>query len=200
MQGSCVPSGNGSGPRCAAPRPRWHQEHPEWGRLVTSVNVSSAELSDPHLATNIAKTVLDSDLEPALLSFEITERLLFQNVEAARGLFNELHELGVKLALDDFGTGYSPLVHLKQFPIDSVKIDQVFVAGLGSDPFDDAIVDAVVDLSNQLDLVSVAEGVETAAQEERLRAIGCRDAQGQRLGPPMPVPLLEAWLSRRPPR
>jgi diguanylate cyclase (GGDEF)-like protein/PAS domain S-box-containing protein len=179
---------------------RWHQEHPEWGRLVTSVNVSAAELSDPHLATNIAKTVLDSDLEPALLSFEITERLLFQDVEAARALFNELHELGVQLALADFGTGYSPLVHLKQFPIDSVKIDQVFVAGLGSDPFDDAIVDAVVDLSNQLDLVSVAEGVETAAQEERLRAIGCRCAQGQRLGPPMPVPLVEAWLSRRPPR
>jgi EAL domain-containing protein (putative c-di-GMP-specific phosphodiesterase class I) len=90
-------------------------------------------------------------------------------------------------------------VHLKQFPIDSVKIDQVFVAGLGSDPFDDAIVDAVVDLSNQLDLVSVAEGVETAAQEERLRAIGCRCAQGQRLAPPMPVPLVEAWLSRRSP-
>jgi diguanylate cyclase (GGDEF)-like protein/PAS domain S-box-containing protein len=179
---------------------RWHQEHPEWGRLVTSVNVSAAELSDPHLATNIAKTVLDSDLEPSLLSFEITERLLFQDVDAARGLFIELHELGVRLALDDFGTGYSPLVHLKQFPIDSVKIDQVFVAGLGSDPFDDAIVDAVVDLSNQLGLVSVAEGVETAAQEERLRTIGCRQAQGHRLAPPMPGELAEAWLARHSPR
>jgi EAL domain-containing protein (putative c-di-GMP-specific phosphodiesterase class I) len=179
---------------------RWHQEHPEWGRLVTSVNVSAAELSDPHLATTIAKTVLDSDLEPSLLSFEITERLLLQDVEAARGLFNELHELGVQLALDDFGTGYSPLVHLKQFPIDSVKIDQVFVAGLGSDPFDDAIVDAVVDLSNQLGLVSVAEGVETAAQEERLRTIGCLQAQGHRLAPPMPGELAEAWLARRFPR
>ncbi|HEY5166001.1 MAG TPA: EAL domain-containing protein, partial [Acidimicrobiia bacterium] len=176
---------------------RWHQEHPEWVRLVTSVNVSAAELSDPHLATNIAKTVLDSDLDPSLLSFEITERVLFQDVEAARGLFNELHELGVQLALDDFGTGYSPLVHLKHFAIDSVKIDQVFVAGLGSDPFDDAIVDAVVDLSNQLDLVSVAAGVETAAQEERLHAIGCRQAQGHRLAPPMPGPLAEAWLARR---
>jgi diguanylate cyclase (GGDEF)-like protein/PAS domain S-box-containing protein len=176
---------------------RWHQEHPEWGPFVTSVNVSAAELSDPHLATNIAKTVLDSDLDPSLLSFEITERLLFQDVDAAHGLFTELHELGVRLALDDFGTGYSPLVHLKQFPIDSVKIDRVFVAGLGSDPFDDAIVDAVVDLSNQLDLVSVAEGVETAAQEQRLRAIGCRHGQGDRLGPPMPAPLAEAWFRRR---
>jgi diguanylate cyclase (GGDEF)-like protein len=176
---------------------RWRQEHPEWGRLVTSVNVSAAELSDPHLATNIAKTVLDSDLEPSLLSFEITERLLFQDVEAARGLFNELHDLGVQLTLDDFGTGYSPLVHLKQFPIDSVKIDRVFVAGLGSDPFDDAIIDAVVDLSNQLGLVSVAEGVETAAQEEQLRTVGCMQAQGHRIAPPMPGPLAEAWLARR---
>jgi diguanylate cyclase (GGDEF)-like protein/PAS domain S-box-containing protein len=176
---------------------RWRQEHPEWGRLVTSVNVSAAELSDPHLATNIAKTVLDSDLEPSLLSFEITERLLFQDVEAARGLFSELHDLGVQLTLDDFGTGYSPLVHLKQFPIDSVKIDRVFVAGLGSDPFDDAIIDAVVDLSNQLGLVSVAEGVETAAQEEQLRTVGCMQAQGHRIAPPMPGPLAEAWLARR---
>ena len=177
---------------------RWHHEHPEWGRLVTSVNVSAAELSDPHLATTIAKTVLDSDLEPALLSFEITEQLLFRDLDAARALFNELHELGVQLALDDFGTGYSPLVHLKQFPIDAVKIDRAFVAGLGSDAFDDAIVEAVVDLSNQLDLISVADGVETAAQEDRLRTIGCLQAQGDRIGPPMPGPLLEAWLSRRP--
>lgn len=178
---------------------RWHQEHPEWGPFVTSVNVSAAELSDPHLATNIAKTVLDSDLDPALLSFEITERLLFQDVEAARELFDELRKLGVRLALDDFGTGYSPLVHLKQFPIDSVKIDQAFVAGLSTDPFDDAIVDAVVDLSHQLDLTSVAEGVETAAQEDRLRTIGCMHAQGPRIAPPMPADLAEAWRARRPP-
>lgn len=177
---------------------RWNHEHPEWGRLVTSVNVSAAELSDPHLGTTIAKTVLDSDLEPGLLSFEIAEQLLFRDVDAARALFDELHELGVQLALDDFGTGYSPLVHLKEFPIDAVKIDRAFVAGLASDPFDDAIVEAVVDLSNQLDLISVADGVETAAQEDRLRAIGCLHAQGDRIGPPMPGPLVEAWLSRHP--
>ncbi len=176
---------------------RWHHEHPEWGSFVTSVNVSAAELSDPHLATKIAKAVLDLDLDPALLSFEITERLLFQDVDAARALFNELRGLGVRLALDDFGTGYSPLVHLKQFPIDSVKIDQAFVTGLGSDLFDDAIVDAVVDLSHQLDLASVAEGVETAEQEERLRTIGCMHAQGPRIAPPMPAALAAAWRARR---
>lgn len=175
---------------------RWNQENPEWGRLVTSVKISAAELSDHQLATNIAKTVLDSDLDPALLSFAITERLLFSDIDAARALFGELDELGVQLALDDLGTGYS-LVHLKQFPIDSVKIDRVFVAGLGADPFDDAIVTAVVDLAHQLNLVSVAEGVETATQEERLRAIDCMRAQGPRIGPPMPPDLAEAWLNHR---
>jgi EAL domain-containing protein (putative c-di-GMP-specific phosphodiesterase class I) len=175
---------------------RWNQEYPEWGRLVTSVKISAAELSDRQLATNIAKTVLDSDLDPALLSFEITERLLFSDIDAARALFGELDELVVQLALDDLGTGYS-LVHLKQFPIDSVKIDRVFVAGLGADPFDDAIVTAVVDLAHQLDLVSVAEGVQTATQEARLRAIDCMRAQGPRIGPPMPPDLAEAWLDRR---
>jgi diguanylate cyclase (GGDEF)-like protein/PAS domain S-box-containing protein len=176
---------------------RWHQEHPEWGRFVTSINISAAELSDPHLATNIAKLVLDSDIEPALLSFEMTERLALQDAEAARELFAELRELGVMLALDDFGTGYSPLLHLKEFAIDAVKVDRGFVRGLGVDRFDDAIVDAVVDLAHDLELSSVALGVETAAQAERLRRIGCMQAQGDWFAAPMPAPFAESWATRR---
>jgi diguanylate cyclase (GGDEF)-like protein/PAS domain S-box-containing protein len=176
---------------------RWHHEHPEWGRFVTSINISAAELSDPHLATNIAKLVLDSDIEPALLSFEMTERLALQDAEAARELFAELRELGVMLALDDFGTGYSPLLHLKEFPIEAVKVDRGFVSGLGVDPFDDAIVDAVVDLAHHLELSSIALGVETAAQAEHLRRVGCMQAQGHWFAVPMPGPLAEAWATRR---
>jgi EAL domain-containing protein (putative c-di-GMP-specific phosphodiesterase class I) len=175
----------------------WHHMHREWGRFVTGINVSSAELSDPHLATTIAKAVLDSDVEPALLSFEITERLLLQDAEAARGLFGELRGLGVRLALDDFGTGYSPLLHLKELPIDSIKIDRGFVRGLGSDPFDDAIVEAVIALAHQLELSSVALGIETAAQADRLRGLGCMRAQGHWFAAPMPAHLAEAWANRR---
>jgi diguanylate cyclase (GGDEF)-like protein/PAS domain S-box-containing protein len=175
----------------------WHRQHPEWGRFVTSINVSPAELSDPHLATNIAKTVLDSDIEPALLSFEITERLLLRDAAATRALFAELRELGVLLALDDFGTGYSPLVHLKQLPVDIVKIDRGFVRGLGADPFDDAIVVAVVDLAHQLALASVAMGVETPGQAERLRGVGCVRAQGHWFAAPLPAALAETWAARR---
>ena len=174
----------------------WHRQHPEWGRFVTSTNVSAAELSDPQLATTIAKAVLDSDLDPSLLSFEITERLLVQDAEAARSLFAELRELGVLLALDDFGTGYSPLVHLKEFPVDSVKIDRGFVHGLGTDPFDDAIVAAVVELAQQLELSSVALGVETPDQAHRLQAAGCNRGQGSWFSAPLPPALAEAWATR----
>ena len=175
----------------------WHRHHPDWGPFVTSINVSAVELSDPRLATNIAKTVLDSDLDPALLSFEITERLLLRDAEAAHALFDELRELGVLLALDDFGTGYSPLVHLKQFPVDMVKIDRGFVQGLGTDPFDDAIVEAVVDLAHQLELSSVAMGVETPAQADRLQGVGCMRAQGHWFAAPLPAALAETWAARR---
>jgi EAL domain-containing protein (putative c-di-GMP-specific phosphodiesterase class I) len=88
-------------------------------------------------------------------------------------------------------------VHLKQFPVDMVKIDRGFVRGLGHDPFDDAIVDAVVDLAHQLELSSVAMGVETPAQAHRLRNIGCQLAQGHRFAAPLPAGLAEAWATRR---
>ncbi|HEY6319068.1 MAG TPA: PAS domain S-box protein, partial [Acidimicrobiia bacterium] len=94
----------------------WHQEHPDWGPFVTSVNLSAADLADPHLATTIAKTVLDSDLDPALLSFEVTEQVVLRDTASTRALFHQLRELGVRLALDEFGAGSSPLVHLKQLP------------------------------------------------------------------------------------
>ena len=175
----------------------WHQQHPEWGPFVTSVNLSAAELSDPNLAMTIAKTVLDSDLDPALLCFEVTERLLLQATESTRTLFAALRELGVQLTLDDFGIGSSPLVQLKQLPVDQVKIDRGFVNGLGTNPVDDAIVEAIVDLAQQLRLTSVALGVETDTQVQGLRAAGCSQAQGGWFSAPLPPPLAAAWAARR---
>ncbi len=102
----------------------------------------------------------------------------------------------MRITLDEFGKGVSPLVHLKEFPIDILKIDRAFVSGLGSDPFDDAIVDAVVDIAVQLDLASIALGVETDAQASRLRSVGCGAGQGEWFASPMPAPLAEAWAGR----
>ena len=174
----------------------WQRDHPEWGPFVTCINVSAAELSDPHLATTIGKTVLDSDVDPSRLSFEITERLLVQDADAARSFFAELREVGVRLALDDFGAGYSPLLRLKDFPLDAIKLARGFVRELGTDRFDDAIVDAVIDLAHQLDLTSVAIGIETQAQADRLRAVGCMRGQGFWFAEPLPEPLVVSWADR----
>jgi EAL domain-containing protein (putative c-di-GMP-specific phosphodiesterase class I) len=160
------------------------------------VNLTAAELSDPHLATTIVKTVLDSDLDPALVSIEVTEHALLADTEATRLLFSALRELGVQLALDEFGAGPSPLVHLKELPLNSVKIDRGFIHGLGRDPVDDAIVDAIVDLAQQLQLTSVALGVDTASQAARLEANGCDLAQGDWCAAPMEAPLAETWAQR----
>lgn len=158
----------------------WRAEHPEWGEFMMDFNLSAAELSDPNLGPNIERTIREHDVEPRNLCVEITEQLLFEDAAATHVLFAHLRDLGVLLALDDFGTGYSPLVQLKEFPVNIVKIDQAFVGGLGTDPYDAAIVDAVLDLARRLHLVSIAEGVETEDQEQRLRASGCMLAQGHR--------------------
>jgi len=176
---------------------RWREQQPEWGDFVMSVNLSAAELIDPRLGSSIERTISETGIEPRLLSFEITERLLFEDAAAAQKLFGKLRELGVLLALDDFGTGYSPLLHLKEFPIQAIKIDRAFVSGLGVDPFDDAIVAAVVGLARELDLFSVAEGVETEDQAERLRTAGCEYAQGHRFAPAMSVAEVEESLGGR---
>jgi diguanylate cyclase (GGDEF)-like protein/PAS domain S-box-containing protein len=163
----------------------WRASFPEWGEFVMGFNLSAAELSDPNLGPNIERTIREHGVPPGLLSVEITERLLFEDAAATHVLFAHLRDLGVLLALDDFGTGYSPLVQLKEFPVHTLKVDQAFVAGLGTSPYDDAIVDAVLDLAGRLELFSVAEGVETEDQERRLRASGCMLAQGHRFAPAM---------------
>jgi diguanylate cyclase (GGDEF)-like protein/PAS domain S-box-containing protein len=173
----------------------WRREHPEWGDFVMGVNLSAGELLDPHLGRRIARAIDETGVEPRLLSLEITERLLVEDETAARVLFAQLRELGVLLALDDFGTGYSPLHHLKEFPVHAIKIDLSFVQGLGVDPFDDAIVEAVVDLAKRVNLFSVAEGVETAEQARRVREYGCFLAQGYYFAHPLSVPDVEELIA-----
>jgi EAL domain-containing protein (putative c-di-GMP-specific phosphodiesterase class I) len=96
--------------------------------------------------------------------------------------------MGVRLALDDFGTGWSSLNHLRRFPIDTVKIDQSFVAGLGQNASDTELVKAVVELGHALDLTTTAEGVETSAQDDLLRTMGCTQGQGFLYGRPQMAP------------
>jgi diguanylate cyclase len=106
-----------------------------------------------------------------------------------------LKELGVRLAIDDFGTGYASISYLRRFPVDILKIDHSFVAGLGRNPEDAAIVRAVIALARTLDLVVVAEGVERVEQLEELVALGCERAQGNLFSPPLPEPAFAEFLA-----
>ncbi len=163
-----------------------------WRRTGTTastsvaVNLSAHQLADPRLAATVADVLRRTHLPPDALWLEITETAIMRDLREAARTLQELHRLGVHLAIDDFGTGWSSLAHLRQFPVDALKIDRSFVAGLGDSTQDDAIVGLVVGLAHNLGLEVVAEGVERAEQSRRLRALGCRYAQGFHLGRPGP--------------
>jgi EAL domain-containing protein (putative c-di-GMP-specific phosphodiesterase class I) len=137
----------------------------------------------------------DEDLRG--LGIEITETDAMQDVEQSLGVLAEFREAGVQIGLDDFGTGYSSLAHLKRLPLDVVKIDRSFVAGLPSGGPDEAIVDAVVGIGRRFGFRVIAEGVESAEQLAWLERAGCDLAQGYRLARPMPAAAFEGWLAER---
>ncbi len=163
--------------------------------LRVSVNISAHQFRQPTFVANVAQILADTELEPDLLEFEMTESLLIAHTEASVAVLTALKALGIHISVDDFGTGYSSLSYLKRFPIDVLKIDQSFVRDITTDPDDAAIVRAIVALAHSLRLRTVAEGVETEAQLEYLRAQGCDEIQGYLLSHPLPVDAFEAWIA-----
>jgi len=151
-----------------------------------SVNLSAEQLADPGLVDMVRDTLARHELstDAVDLELEITESALARDPEAVSRTLAELKALGLTLALDDFGTGHSSLTYLRQFPIDTLKIDRSFVAGMLESSEDAAIVRSVVSLGHALGLTVVAEGVEQVGQLEELRALGCDLAQGFLLGRP----------------
>jgi EAL domain-containing protein (putative c-di-GMP-specific phosphodiesterase class I) len=147
-------------------------------RLILSVNLSGRQLARTNLVERIAQHLDAVHVTPDRLCLEVTETVLLADVETSVAALHGLKELGVRLAVDDFGTGYSSLGYLKQFPFDVLKIDQAFVAGLGTSDADDAIVLAAVQMAHALGMWVVAEGVETECQRDVARELGCDLAQG----------------------
>ena len=143
-----------------------------------SVNLSTRQLGQPDLVAVVADVVEESGMDPGRLSLEITESTVLEDTETALVTLEALRGQGARISLDDFGTGYASLALLKHLPVDELKVDRSFVAGLGRDPQDSPIVSTVVGLAEALGLVAIAEGVETKAQVEELHRIGCRYAQG----------------------
>ena len=145
---------------------------------------------------DVAAVLADTGIDPGLVDLEITESVLMDDVELAHRALTSLHELGVKLVVDDFGTGYSSLSYLQRFPVDLLKIDRSFVAGLGVNKGDTAIVTAVLSLAHALGMAAIAEGVETAEQLAELRRLGCDMAQGFYLARPQPAQAVADLLTQ----
>ena len=150
--------------------------------LDISVNLSARQLREPRLVEAVREALAASNLPAERLILELTESSLMQDDE---GRLQALRDLGVRLALDDFGTGYSSLSYLARFPIGILKIDQSFVAQLGGEDEDSALVRSVIQLAAAMNMVTVAEGIERPAQLERVRDLGCDFAQGFLLASPM---------------
>jgi EAL domain-containing protein (putative c-di-GMP-specific phosphodiesterase class I) len=169
--------------------------------FVVSINLSARELVQADLAATLQRALDESGVRPEHIGIEITESMLMEDVESGIGAIHELRHLGVRVSIDDFGTGYSSLGYLKRLPVDAVKIDRSFVAGLGTDGEDSAIVTAVVSLGHALGLSVVAEGVETEQHVRELVRLGCDHAQGFFFAPPQPSTDLRSVLTRswRPP-
>jgi diguanylate cyclase (GGDEF)-like protein/PAS domain S-box-containing protein len=166
--------------------------------LVVSVNLSARQLSTPGLVPMVESVLAEHGLAPWRLCFEITESVLMDDVELAIAVLSDLRALGVRLAIDDFGTGYSSLSYLKRFPVDIVKLDRAFVAGLGRDSAADAITAAVINLGHALGLSVVAEGVENEEQLTVLRALRCDRAQGYLWSVPLTPEALADWMAAKP--
>jgi len=187
-------------------------EHPELGRALTermidatladcrtwqlqgfdfghvAINVPGVDLHESNFPDRLLAKLAATGIQPRHIQIEVTESVfLGRHAEIVERNLHRLNEAGVSIALDDFGTGYASLSHLKQFPIDVIKIDQRFVRHIETDPDDAAIVGAVLNLAYSLGIETVAEGVENEAQLAYLRAGGCQFAQGFLFGAALPM-------------
>jgi diguanylate cyclase (GGDEF)-like protein/PAS domain S-box-containing protein len=166
-------------------------EHHRWRRLGLpalrlSVNLSPVQFREPGIADLIEEALARGGLDPSFLEIELTEGVMLENNEVAMASLRRLQAAGVAFALDDFGTGYSSFAYVKRFPVQRLKIDQSFVHRLGHDGQDEAIVRAIIGLGHSLGLKITAEGVETSDQLQCLIDLGCDEAQGDLISPPLP--------------
>jgi EAL domain-containing protein (putative c-di-GMP-specific phosphodiesterase class I) len=167
---------------CAEAR-KWHAKG--FSRMTVSVNLSSRQFQQTDLVSQVTNALDETGLDPDKLDLEITESNAMQNAEHSINTLWGLKKQGVRISMDDFGTGYSSLNYLKRFPIDRIKLDQSFVRDLPSDKDDAAIAMAVIAMGRSLELVVIAEGVETEEQLAFLKGHNCDQLQGFLLSKPL---------------
>ena len=161
--------------------------------LTVAINLSPRTLQDPGLPRRIADMIAVYGVPPESLALEITENILMSDPARSMDSLTRLHEMGVRIVIDDFGTGYSSLSYLRRLPIDELKIDRSFIAGLLTGQ-DEVIVRSIIDLAHNLGLRAVAEGVESDEVLARLMALGCDAVQGTFIRAPAPAAAVLAWI------
>jgi EAL domain-containing protein (putative c-di-GMP-specific phosphodiesterase class I) len=165
--------------------------------LPIAVNLASSQFRGAEFMPTLEAILDEVKLPPGWLEFELTERMLMDDIDEVRQRLNAIKAKGINLSVDDFGTGYSSLVHLKALPIDKLKIDRSFVKDLPDDRDSAAIALAILQMAHSLEIAVVAEGVETQAQLDMLSQLGCERIQGFLLGKPMPGEQLALLLGRK---
>ncbi len=164
----------------------WHRQHPGEPRLYVSLNVSARHFCHPAFIGHVKDALEISAIPPECVKIELTESVTMNDAPSTEKTMSQLHAMGIRLSIDDFGTGYSSLSYLQRFPVDTLKIDQSFVAAMQTERGSDAIVSTVVKLGHNLRLQVVAEGIETLVQLEKLKSIGCDAGQGYFFSRPVP--------------
>jgi len=177
------------------------RQYQAWRKITdsefsVSVNLSAHQFTDKNLITEIRDILLETEMPPKYLEFEITETVLMQDADTAMKVLNEMKDMGLKVSIDDFGTGYSSISYLKHFPADVLKIDRAFVKDLPDDEQDATITNAIILLAKALNMSIVAEGVETEAQLEWMREKGCDQIQGYLFSPPVPPEKAQLMLGK----
>ena len=162
-----------------------------------AVNLSAAQLANKNLANVIVGAIAAAGIPPSKLELELTESVLIQNTSTNRAKLKSLHELGIQFAIDDFGTGYSSLSYLLSFPFHRIKIDRSFINGIADNENSRAIVRAIGDLAQNLNMRVTAEGIETERQLQQVRKLGCTEIQGYLLSRPRPAPEISRLLPQR---
>jgi diguanylate cyclase (GGDEF)-like protein/PAS domain S-box-containing protein len=177
----------------------WQERWPAPVPLTIAVNLSARQLQYSGIVDEVRAALAAAGLDPQSLVLEITETAIMEHLDAAIALLTELRRLGVRLALDDFGTGYSSLSYLQRLPVDILKIDRSFVAGVARSTEDSALARGILTLGQTLGLETVAEGIETAEQLAALRALGCQLGQGYLFARPLGPAAVDALLERHHP-
>ncbi len=175
----------------------WNRLHPAGERLTVSVNLSGCQLGEADFVGKVVRILDETGLDPSQLELEITESAIMSDTETAIERLGQLRGLGIGLAIDDFGTGYSSLSYLHRLPLSALKIDRAFVWAMSAGSRELQICHGIVTLAHDLGLTVIAEGIETAEQRERLRALRCEYGQGYLFAKPVPAEAAGSMISER---